>query len=51
MSVWRRTEASLVELDQVEIMIRGSAGGPQLVQMRLSSSKIPLIPPHPRAPV
>jgi hypothetical protein len=39
-----QTEAGPVEIDQVEITIRGSAGGPQLIQMRFGGSKIPLIP-------
>src|SRR5215813_9372817 len=37
-----QTEADPVEIDQVEITIRGSAGGPQLIQMRFGGSKIPL---------
>ena len=39
-----QTEAGPVEIDQVEITIRGSAGGPQLIQMRLGRLKILLIP-------
>ena len=39
-----QTEAGSVEIDQVEITIGGSAGGPQLVQMRFGRLKILLIP-------
>jgi len=41
---WDQTEAGPVKIDQVEIVISGSAGGSQLIQMSLGRLKILLIP-------
>lgn len=43
-NAWDQTEAGPIKIDQVEIVIGGSAGGSQLIQMSLGRLKILLIP-------